>query len=129
MKKQIILISIIAFMAGFVANSILTLIFSSQEEMHQMSNKKMMHDTHMDMRGMMYDMNMSLHGKTGDQLDQAFLTEMIIHHEGAVEMAEFLLEGTKRPELIKLANDIISTQTIEIKQMREWNNEWFAQSI
>jgi uncharacterized protein (DUF305 family) len=50
---------------------------------------------------------------------------MIIHHEGAVEMAEILLEKTKRPELIKLANDIISAQNTEIEMMQNWNKEWF----
>jgi hypothetical protein len=70
MKKQIILISVVAFMAGFIANSIMTTIFS-QKGM-QMPGGKMMHDEHMDMREMMHDMNASLRGKTGDQLDQAF---------------------------------------------------------
>lgn len=68
---------------------------------------------------------MSLEGKTGDAFDQAFLKEMIVHHEGAVVMAQQVLATSKRPELIKLANDIISAQTKEIAQMKEWQKAWF----
>jgi uncharacterized protein (DUF305 family) len=78
------------------------------------------------MHVMMTDMSASLRGKTGDALDKAFINEMIVHHEGAVEMAELLLAGTKRPELKKLGNDIISAQTGEIKMMQGWREEWFG---
>ena len=76
---------------------------------------------HCAMGGMM----MGLEGKTGDALDLAFLDEMVIHHDGAVEMAQALLKGTKRPELIKLGNDIITAQTQEIQMMRNWRKAWF----
>jgi uncharacterized protein (DUF305 family) len=65
-------------------------------------------------------------GKTGDTLDKAFLDEMIVHHEGAIEMATILLAGTKRPELIKLGNDIIVAQTREVQMMKEWRSQWFV---
>lgn len=78
------------------------------------------------MHGAMGDMMMGLDGKTGNALDKAFLDEMIVHHQGAVEMAETLLKGTKRPELIKLGNDIITAQTGEIKMMQDWRTQWFG---
>jgi uncharacterized protein (DUF305 family) len=68
----------------------------------------------------------SLKGKKGDNLDLAFLEEMIVHHEGAVAMAKELQKGTKRPELQKMANDIISVQTTEINMMKGWLTEWFG---
>jgi uncharacterized protein (DUF305 family) len=77
--------------------------------------------------GAMNGMMTGLSGKTGDALDLAFLDEMIIHHEDAVEMAGTLLKGTKRPELIKLGNDIITAQTQEIQMMKEWRKSWFNQ--
>lgn len=77
------------------------------------------------MHGAMGGMMAGLEGKTGDALDLAFLDGMIIHHEGAVEMAQALLKGTKRPELIKLGNDIITAQTGEIQMMKEWRKMWF----
>lgn len=77
------------------------------------------------MHGAMNGMMMSLEGKTGDTLDLAFLDEMIVHHQGALEMAQTLLGGTKRPELVKLGNDIITAQTKEIQMMKDWRKEWF----
>lgn len=77
------------------------------------------------MSEMMNDMTADLKGKTGDDLDKAFLEGMIVHHQGAVDMAKELQRGTKRPELQKMANDIIDVQTKEINMMQNWLNEWF----
>ncbi len=41
-------------------------------------------------------------------------------------MSEVLLESTKRPELQKLANDIIAAQTTEIDMMKGWLNTWYG---
>jgi uncharacterized protein (DUF305 family) len=79
-----------------------------------------------DMQGAMDGMTMALQGKTGDELDKAFIDGMIVHHEGAVAMARTLLAGTKRPELIKLGNDIITAQTGEIEMMQQWRRDWFG---
>lgn len=124
MNKNIIIISTLTFIIGFLTHAFIFTTLSPKG-MHQMQGGKMMYDEHMNMEDMMHDMNASLRGKTGDALDQAFLNEMIIHHEGAVEMAELLLEGTKRPELIKLGNEIISAQNTEIEMMKKWRGEWF----
>ncbi len=84
-------------------------------------------DDFVGMHGAMSGMTTGLSGKTGDALDLAFLDGMIIHHEGAIEMAQMLLRGTKRPELIKLGNDIITAQTSEIQMMKQWRKEWLTQ--
>ena len=78
------------------------------------------------MQGTMDNMKGSLEGKSGDALDAAFLSEMTVHHQGAIDMANTLLKGTKRPELIKMANDIITAQTKEIEQMKAWSATWFS---
>ena len=78
------------------------------------------------MHGAMDGMTGGLAGKTGDALDEAFLDGMILHHEGAVRMAEQLLTETKRPELIKLGNDVVTAQTKEIEMMKDWRTEWFT---
>jgi uncharacterized protein (DUF305 family) len=77
------------------------------------------------MGGAMDSMSMSLEGKTGDEFDRAFLDGMVVHHEGAVVMARQVLATSKRPELIKLAHDIIDAQTKEIGMMRGWRQAWF----
>lgn len=82
-------------------------------------------DGYRSMHDAMSGMTGRLAGKTGDALDETFLDDMIVHHEGAVRMAEQLLAETKRPELIKLGNDVITAQTSEIEMMKGWRKEWF----
>jgi uncharacterized protein (DUF305 family) len=91
--------------------------------MHKMSDGTMMKNH--DMQAMMHDMNASLRGKTGDAFDKTFLEEMIVHHQGAVDMAQEVLNVSKRPELIQLANEIISAQEKEISMMQGWLDTWF----
>ncbi len=79
------------------------------------------------MHGAMGGMMMGLSGKAGDELDKAFLDGMIVHHQGAVEMSKVLVAGTKRPELVKFGNDIITAQTKEIEMMQQWRTSWFGQ--
>ncbi len=97
----------------------------NSKTMHEMPDGTMMGNVGMDMDSMMKGMAASLEGKTGDVFDKAFLSEMIVHHEGAVSMAKQVLATSKRPELLKLANDIISAQTREIEIMKGWEMEWF----
>jgi hypothetical protein len=52
--------------------------------------------------------------------DVAFVKGMIPHHQGAVEMAEWVLKYGKDPKNRKLANEIILQQKLEISQMRAW---------
>jgi uncharacterized protein (DUF305 family) len=96
-----------------------------EKGMHMMPNGMMMADSGSTMHDSMAGMMSGLSGKTGDDFDKAFLEEMIVHHEGAVDMAEALLKNTKRSELQKLGNDIITAQTGEIRMMREWLQSWF----
>lgn len=78
---------------------------------------------------------MNLHGMMGDEsditrleqaedFDTAFVEEMIPHHQMAVMMASMLKNGTRRSEMKKLADDIITAQTSEIDQMRGWLKNW-----
>ena len=78
------------------------------------------------MESMMTGMMANLKGKTGNEFDKAFLTEMVMHHKGAVVMAQAVLTSTDRPELKKLANEIILAQNKEVTQMREWYKSWYG---
>jgi len=71
----------------------------------------------------------SLEGKTGDEFDKVFLSEMIMHHEGAVDMAEAALQNAKHQEIKDMANAIISAQTTEINQMRNWQSVWYSEPV
>ncbi len=57
--------------------------------------------------------------------DKEFIEQMIPHHQMAVMMAQMLSRSTNRPEMKQLAENIISAQTKEINQMREWYNAWY----
>ncbi len=80
----------------------------------------------MSMQHTMDSMNMSLQGKTGDDFDRAFLSEMIVHHEGAVDMAEAAKANAKHQEIKDLADAIIQAQTTEIAQMHQWMSAWYG---
>lgn len=69
-------------------------------------------------------MSMDL-GAADDQFDLRFLNAMIPHHEGAVVMANDALSKSTRPEIKKLAQEIIASQTAEIKQMQQWKQAWY----
>ncbi len=49
-----------------------------------------------------------------------FVTMMIPHHQGAIDMARALLLTTKDPELRNLAQGIITEQQNEILLMQGW---------
>lgn len=55
------------------------------------------------------------------QIDAIRATDMIVHHEGAVQMAEKILALPEvRPEVQSFARDVIRAQSIEIETMRSW---------
>jgi uncharacterized protein (DUF305 family) len=91
--------------------------------MHQMPDGTMMQGN--DMTSMMAHMNASLEGKNGDAFDKAFIDEMIVHHQGAIDMAELAITNAKHQEIKDLAKEIISAQTKEIEQMQSWKNIWY----
>ncbi|MDA3951031.1 MAG: DUF305 domain-containing protein [Spirochaeta sp.] len=66
-------------------------------------------------------------GLSGNQLDLAFLQDMIPHHMAAVIMSEQLLSqfNVEHGEIEELAASIRTTQTQEIRQMGLWMDTWF----
>lgn len=98
----------------------------SSQATHMMPNGNMMgNDESMSMDDMMKSMNAELKGKSGDAFDDAFLKEMVIHHEGAVEMAELALINAKHQEIKDLASEIIEAQKKEIAEMKAWQKSWY----
>lgn len=62
--------------------------------------------------------------KTAENFDKEFIQDMIPHHQMAVMMATMLKNGTTRPEMKQLSQNIIDSQTKEINQMRLWYKDW-----
>jgi uncharacterized protein (DUF305 family) len=91
-------------------------------------------DNVMSQHGMMGNngMHMGVRGDETDiaaleqatEFDMTFVEHMIPHHQMAVMMASMLKNSTTRPEMKQLADEIITAQTNEIDQMREWLKEW-----
>jgi uncharacterized protein (DUF305 family) len=72
-----------------------------------------------DMPGMMTQEEMrKLTAASGSAFDKMFLTMMIKHHQGAVEMAKTEQAHGSDPAAKKLAGDIATSQTAEITEMQ-----------
>lgn len=82
------------------------------EESHEVDHEPMMRD---------------LTALSGDALDEAFLTDMIGHHMGAVMMSQQLLvhDLAEHDAAERLAVDIRDEQAREIAMMRRWLRAWF----
>ncbi len=74
----------------------------------------------MDHGGMMSDDDMAaLESASGAEASALFLSQMIVHHEGAVEMAQMELDNGVNSDVRALAEGIIASQTAEIATMKE----------
>lgn len=58
--------------------------------------------------------------------DLQFLDTMIVHHDGAVQMAKLIANRTSNAEMKDFGKRIIADQEKEIAQMKKWREEWFA---
>lgn len=66
----------------------------------------------------------------GNDLDRAFLQDMIMHHMGAVMMSHQLLHRNlvQHAPVRPFAQTIANTQRAEIQQMQLWARNWFGGS-
>lgn len=125
-NRKVVVIALITLIIGLIIG----FCFAKNKETnfnagHVMPDGTYMSNDGMHMTQMMLDMNKALIGKTGDEFDRAFLSEMIVHHQGAVEMAELALVNAKHQEIKDLAKAIISAQNKEIADMDSWMNNWY----
>ncbi|MEH1883862.1 DUF305 domain-containing protein [Nostoc sp.] len=74
------------------------------------------------MKGMMMSQDL---GAADAEFDLRFINAMIPHHEGAVKMGQDALSKSKRPEIKKLAQEIVKAQEVEIKEMQQWRKAWY----
>lgn len=129
MKKETILYSVIGLLTGVIlAGSGAAYAVNNN---HQGMMKMMGMDMNATSQGMMDDSAMSmgdmtsaLKGRTGDDFDKAFISGMIVHHQGAIDMAKLAQQNAKHEEVKNLANDILSAQSKEIDTMQTWQTDW-----
>jgi uncharacterized protein (DUF305 family) len=129
MKKETILYGLVGLLAGVIVTwGVATVSVNNNYTgmmnmmgMHTTTNSQgMMDNDNMSMNQMMAD----LQGKTGDEFDKAFLSEMIIHHQGAINMANLAKTNSKHQEVKDLVDDILSAQSKEIDMMQTWQTDW-----
>lgn len=113
--NKIVIITLVSIVLGICIG-----IFIGNKQKKHENEVGMSHS----MENMMSTMNMSLTGKIGDDFDKVFLEQMVIHHEGAINMAELALQSSNRQEIKDLAHAIIDAQTTEIQQMKYWQMSW-----
>jgi uncharacterized protein (DUF305 family) len=106
MDTKSLLVGIISFIAGALLVSIAATTFEKPKDTS--------------MAGMVDQ----LKAKTGDDFDKAFLSEMIAHHQGAIDMAKMAKGQAKHDEVRDLADAVISEQEKEINTMRQWQVWW-----
>ncbi|MET7677687.1 DUF305 domain-containing protein [Streptomyces seoulensis] len=71
------------------------------------------------MSGMMSADDMTaLEQSSGADFDRKFLTLMVVHHQGAVEMAQTEKAKGRDSRALEMADDVIAAQSAEIKQMK-----------
>ncbi|MBA2763203.1 MAG: DUF305 domain-containing protein [Thermoleophilaceae bacterium] len=64
-----------------------------------------------------------------DPFDEAFVDEMVPHHEGATAMAEAALPEMEDPEIRELAEGIVATQEEEIAEMNAFREEEYGAPV
>ena len=75
-----------------------------------------MHD--MEMGGMLTEAELAELASLKDAaFDQMFLTAMIAHHDGALDMVS-MIKDSKKAEVKKLYNNIVASQSAEIEEMK-----------
>jgi uncharacterized protein (DUF305 family) len=75
--------------------------------------------------GMNHNMDI---GPANANYDLRFIDSMVPHHQGALVMAQEVIQKSQRPELVKFAKNIIAEQKKEIEQMQKWRKQWYPKA-
>lgn len=130
MKKESTMVGIFGLLVGLLIAGA-TAILAVNNDNHSMMGMMGMDTNHSHQQeaanhGEMSMANMTeqLKNKSGDDFDKTFVEMMISHHESAVEMAELIPPRAKHDEIKTLGEAIITAQTKEIADMKQWQKDW-----
>lgn len=76
--------------------------------------------------GISYAVSMNHESSSGQDVDGAFISQMVPHHESAIEMAEVARTKGEHPEVRQLADAIIKTQGTEIETLNGIHDRLFG---
>lgn len=92
----------------------------SNMKMGSQMNSKFKKEMHSNMMKM--DKDMKAAHMNGDA-DHDFVTMMMPHHQGAIEMAKTYLKYGSDPKIKEMAQKIVDDQNKEIQDMQKWLDE------
>lgn len=115
METKPLLYGLIGFFLGGLLVAVSATVMNTEDE--SVSNSSMSSMS-------MDDMTNYLKDKTGDEFDKSFISGMIAHHEGAVEMAKLADKNAKHEKIKTLSKNIIAAQEKEISEMKQWQMDW-----
>lgn len=98
--------------------------------MSEMSGMQGMEETSgmSEMSGMQGSDMGSMLMEDGEYSDRLFIDNMVPHHRAAIEEAQVALDNTDRPELRNLAQNIVSSQEGEIRELKQIKEQEFGTS-
>lgn len=117
METKSLAFGIVGFLVGGLVVSVAATQLNKPNETMNSSEMSMGQMTH------------SLKNKTGDDFDEAFISSMIEHHQGAIDMAKLAEKNAKHDEIKNMSNDIMTAQSKEINMMKSWQAEWGYESL
>jgi glutaredoxin len=68
----------------------------------------------------MEKMNRNMNASMSGDADENFVSMMIPHHQGAIDMAKVELQFGRDPKLRQMSEEIVRTQETEIAEMKAW---------
>src|SRR5687768_270448 len=114
METKPLIYGIVGFLVGGLLVSVAAVTFNKPKDEMSTNNASMT----------MQDMTDALKNKTGDDFDKAFISTMIEHHQGAIDMAKLSDKQAKHQEVKDLSKAVIEAQEKEIADMKQWQNMW-----
>ncbi len=128
-KKLFIIIPVVLLVAGLVAfgfyQNFSKNTTSNSNNSQSSSSATQMQNGQMVMGGMNRGgMNMNMSEMIKD--DQAFIQNMISHHQEAVNTSKIILVKSSDNDLKTFAKNVIEAQIKEIGQMKNWYKDWFG---
>ena len=70
-----------------------------------------------------------LESLSGEEFEVAFMSMMTAHHQGAIDMADWVLERGDDPDVLAAAQAVKDAQAPEIEQMAAWLREWYDADV
>lgn len=65
----------------------------------------------------------------GEAFEVAFLSMMVAHHQGAIDMADWVIERGDDPKVLEAAQVIKAAQGPEIEAMTTWLRNWYQTDV